>query len=140
VYVRPAPRTNGSVSARTVSARTGAPVLATVTRALPPPAISVLERRREIGLRRSLGATRGHIRAQFLAEALLLSALGGVAGCVLGTTVTAVFSFVNAWPVALPPQILAAALAATLVMGAAAGLYPATRAARTPPTTALSSA
>jgi ABC-type antimicrobial peptide transport system permease subunit len=48
--------------------------------------ISVLERRREIGLRRSLGATRGHIRTQFLTEALLLSALGGVFGCGLGAT------------------------------------------------------
>nr|AHE14855.1 FtsX-like permease family protein [uncultured bacterium] len=101
--------------------------------------ISVLERRREIGLRRALGATRQHIRAQFLTEALLLSALGGLAGCVLGATVTATMAATNGWPFALPTESIAIAIAATLAIGAAAGLYPALRAARTPPTAALNS-
>ncbi|KZX21468.1 ABC transporter permease [Rathayibacter tanaceti] len=100
--------------------------------------ISVLERRREIGLRRALGATRGHIRSQFLMEALLLSALGGVAGALLGTGVTSVVAAVNGWPISVPPEVLLAGIAATLVIGAIAGLYPAIRAARTPPTSALS--
>lgn len=100
--------------------------------------ISVLERRREIGLRRALGATRGHIRSQFLTEALLLSALGGVAGAVIGTGVTSVVAAVNGWPTAVPPEVLLAGVGATLVIGAIAGLYPAIRAARTPPTSALS--
>ncbi|MDQ0364999.1 ABC transporter permease [Catenuloplanes indicus] len=99
--------------------------------------ISVLERRREIGLRRSLGATRRHVRRQFLAEALLLSALGGVAGCALGATVTAAMAILNRWPFALPGLPVLAALAATLVIGALAGFYPAVRAARIPPTAAL---
>jgi len=101
--------------------------------------ISVLERRREIGLRRSLGATRRHIRTQFLTEALLLSALGGVFGCGLGATVTAVMALTNSWPFALPAESLVIAVAATLTIGATAGLYPAVRAARTPPTAALNS-
>lgn len=100
--------------------------------------ISVLERRREIGLRRALGATRGHIRSQFLTEALLLSALGGVAGAGLGTAVTSVVAAMNDWPTAVPPEVLLAGVGATLVIGAIAGLYPAIRAARTPPTSALS--
>lgn len=99
--------------------------------------ISVLERRREIGLRRALGATRGHIRAQFLAEALLLSALGGMAGCALGAAVTQAMALLHDWPFALPPTTPAIAVAATLAIGAVAGFYPAVRAARTPPTTAL---
>ncbi len=101
--------------------------------------ISVLERRREIGLRRALGATRGHIRSQFLAEALLLSGLGGLMGALLGSGVTAVFALANGWPIALPPETILVGIGATLVIGAIAGLYPAIRAARTPPTAALSS-
>ncbi|TWX35669.1 ABC transporter permease [Frigoribacterium sp. ACAM 257] len=101
--------------------------------------ISVLERRREIGLRRALGATRPHIRRQFLAEALVLSALGGVAGVALGAGVTAVFATTKGWPMAIPPVVLAGGLGATLVVGALAGLWPAVRAARIPPTEALQS-
>jgi len=101
--------------------------------------ISVLERRREIGLRRSLGATRGQVRVQFLAESLLLSAFGGAAGTVLGTAVTAGFALWKGWPPVVPVWVLGGALAATLAIGTAAGLYPAVRAARLPPTAALAS-
>ncbi|MGP4023395.1 ABC transporter permease [Actinomadura sp. 3N407] len=99
--------------------------------------ISVLERRREIGLRRSLGATRGQVRVQFLAESLLLSAFGGAAGVVLGTAVTVGFALWKGWPPVVPAWALGGALAATLAIGTVAGLYPAMRAARLPPTTAL---
>ncbi|PRX97790.1 ABC transporter permease [Allonocardiopsis opalescens] len=101
--------------------------------------VSVLERRREIGLRRALGATRGHIRVQFLAEALVLSAAGGAAGVLLGVGVTGVLAALNGWPLAVPPEALAGGLAATVLIGGVAGLYPAVRAARTPPTSALDS-
>jgi putative ABC transport system permease protein len=101
--------------------------------------ISVLERRAEIGLRRSLGATRAQIRLQFLAESLLLSALGGLAGILLGVAVTSAYALSQSWPAVVPPAATAGGLAATLVIGAIAGLYPAVRASRLPPTEALAS-
>jgi putative ABC transport system permease protein len=99
--------------------------------------ISVLERRPEIGLRRSLGATREHIRTQFLSEALLLSLLGGGTGVVFGSAVTAVYASVQGWPTVVPGWVVAGGLAAALIIGAVAGLYPAARAARVAPTEAL---
>ncbi|MEU6933569.1 ABC transporter permease [Streptomyces sp. NPDC046385] len=99
--------------------------------------VSVLERRQEIGLRRALGATRGAIRLQFLTESLLLSALGGVAGAVLGAAATHGFALVQGWTPVVPLWSLGGGLAATLVIGALAGLYPAVRASRLDPTTAL---
>ncbi|GLY01393.1 ABC transporter permease [Actinoplanes sp. NBRC 101535] len=102
--------------------------------------ISVLERRAEIGLRRSLGATRGQIRTQFVTESLLLSLLGGLSGVLGGAAVTAVHAGTQGWPAVVPLWALAGGPAATLVIGAAAGLYPAVRAARSAPTEALSAA
>ncbi|MEV5892228.1 ABC transporter permease [Nonomuraea fuscirosea] len=100
--------------------------------------ISVLERRAEIGLRRSLGATRGQIRTQFLAESLLLSALGGLGGILLGTAVTMGYALYSGWPSVVPAWATLGGLAATLAIGAVAGLYPAVRASRLSPTEALS--
>ncbi len=99
--------------------------------------ISVLERCSEIGLRRALGATRGQIRTQFLAEAILLSLTGGVAGVVLGAAATASYARAKGWAVVIPPEAWAGGLAAALLIGAAAGLLPAIRAARLSPTRAL---
>jgi putative ABC transport system permease protein len=99
--------------------------------------ISVLERRSEIGLRRALGATRGQIRAQFLAEAILLSLAGGAAGIAIGAAATAAYARAHGEPVVIPPQAWAGGLAAALIIGALAGLLPAIRAARLSPTQAL---
>ena len=99
--------------------------------------ISVLERRPEIGLRRSLGATRGQIRGQFVAESLLLSLIGGVGGVLLGTVITVLYAINRGWPTSIPPWAILGGLGTTLIIGALAGLYPAIRASRLSPTEAL---
>ncbi|MFF4410003.1 ABC transporter permease [Streptomyces sp. NPDC001262] len=99
--------------------------------------ISVLERRHEIGLRRSLGATRGQIRIQFVTESLLLSGLGGLAGVVLGSAATYVFAASGGMPWVVPLWAVGGGFGATLLIGSVAGLYPAVRAARLSPTLAL---
>jgi putative ABC transport system permease protein len=99
--------------------------------------ISVLERRSEIGLRRALGATRGHIRLQFLTESQLLSALGGVGGALTGIAVTIGYAGYQDWPTVVPAWATGGAVLATLVIGGCAGIYPAWRAARLSPTEAL---
>jgi putative ABC transport system permease protein len=99
--------------------------------------ISVLERRSEIGLRRALGATKGHIRVQFLAEAILLAVAGGAAGVAAGALATAVYASAKGWAVVIPMLAWAGGIGAALAIGALAGLVPALRAARMSPTQAL---
>jgi putative ABC transport system permease protein len=99
--------------------------------------ISVLERRSEIGLRRALGATRGHIRVQFLAEATLLALIGGVVGVGLGALSTAIYASSKHELVVIPAIAWGGGIGAAILIGAIAGLWPALRAARMSPTQAL---
>jgi putative ABC transport system permease protein len=99
--------------------------------------ISVLERRSEIGLRRALGATKGHIRIQFLSEAILLSLLGGVVGVVVGVATTAIYATSKEWAIVVPTVAWAGGFGAAILIGAVAGLMPALRAAKMSPTQAL---
>jgi putative ABC transport system permease protein len=99
--------------------------------------ISVLERRSEIGLRRALGATKGHIRIQFLSEAVLLALIGGAAGVALGALATTVYAHLKGWETVVPTEAWAGGIIAAILIGAVAGLLPALRAARMSPTEAL---
>jgi putative ABC transport system permease protein len=99
--------------------------------------IGVLERRSEIGLRRALGATKGHIRVQFLTEAILLALIGGAVGVGMGSAATAIYATTQHWAIVIPTLGWAGGFAAAIAIGAAAGFLPAQRAARLSPTRAL---
>jgi len=99
--------------------------------------ISVLERRSEIGLRRALGATKNQIRTQFLAESILLAFAGGVVGVLAGAAATAVYASTKGWAIVIPVEAWSGGIASAIVIGAFAGLMPAVRASRMPPTVAL---
>jgi putative ABC transport system permease protein len=101
--------------------------------------ISVLERRTEIGVRRALGATRRHIRLQFLIESVLLAGVGGVVGVAMGSAITWFYADSRDWRFAVPLTGLLGGVAAALAVGALAGLYPAVRASRLAPAEAIRS-
>jgi hypothetical protein len=101
--------------------------------------VSVIERAPEIGLRRAIGARRGHIAAQFLLESALVGLLGGVVGTSLGVLVVVVATAVQGWPAVLPSVVPAVAPALGAVVGLCAGAYPSRRAARMEPIAALRS-
>jgi putative ABC transport system permease protein len=101
--------------------------------------IAVLERRGEIGLRRAVGARSIHIGAQFLLEAAVLAAIGGIGGAGLGALATAVVDRLAHNPLTIPPIVPLVGFGAAIVVGVLAGIYPALRAARLTPAAALRS-
>ncbi|MGC5028624.1 ABC transporter permease [Micromonospora sp. DT229] len=102
--------------------------------------VSVLERRAEIGLRRALGATRGHIRSQFLTESVVLASLGGLVGTALGLLTTVGYASWQGWPLVVPAASVLVGVGGAVVIGVLAGVYPCVRAARLTPTQALAAA
>ena len=102
--------------------------------------MSVLERRMEIGVRRALGATKRHVRLQFMGEAMLLAGIGGLLGVGVGATITVAFAISRDLTLSVPMSGLVGSVLAALVLGALAGIYPAARAARIPPAEAVRSA
>jgi putative ABC transport system permease protein len=99
--------------------------------------IAVLERRGEIGIRRTLGASQQHIRRQFLTEAILLCLAGGLLGVLAGALLTAAMALARGWQLVLSAQAIGGGLATAIAVGAIAGVIPAIRAARLSPTQAL---
>lgn len=98
---------------------------------------SVLERTREIGLRKALGARRGDILSQFLLEAILISAIGGLAGIVLGALTSVALATFTGFPLMPSWPMLALAFVVSIGVGLVSGYYPAHRAARLHPVIAL---
>jgi putative ABC transport system permease protein len=100
--------------------------------------VSVTERRAEIGLLKAVGAQDRQVLVAFLAEAVLLAAAGGVAGLLLGAgAIRAFVSFYPSFPASPPTWAVAAALALSLAVGVVFGVWPARRATRLDPVTAL---
>ena len=99
--------------------------------------VSVVERTREIGVRRALGATRGDIRRQFLTEATLLALGGGLMGVILGMAIAKLISTLSPMPTLVRPELILAGLSIAALTGITAGFMPAMRAAKLPPVDAL---
>jgi putative ABC transport system permease protein len=99
--------------------------------------VSVIERTREIGVRRAMGATRKHIRRQFLTEAILLSLGGGILGVLVGMLIAKAVATFSPLPTLVRPELIAAGLLISVITGALAGVLPAIRASKLPPVEAL---
>ncbi|HEX2060061.1 MAG TPA: ABC transporter permease [Thermoanaerobaculia bacterium] len=99
--------------------------------------VSVVERTREIGVRRAIGATRQNIRRQFLTEAVLLSLGGGIAGVLLGIAIAKSISAFTPMPTLVRPELILAGLGISVITGVLAGVFPAIRASKLPPVEAL---
>lgn len=99
--------------------------------------VSVLERKTEIGVRRALGATSGHIRLQVLTEAGLIGAIGGIAGVALALIALAAVSAVQLWQPVIDPLAPLVAPVLGLVVGLLSGIVPALHASRVQPIEAM---
>ena len=99
--------------------------------------VSVVERTREIGVRRAIGATQSNIRRQFLMEAVLLSLCGGIIGVLLGAAIAKSISAFTPMPTLVRPSLVVTALLISIITGVLAGVVPAWRASKLPPVESL---
>jgi putative ABC transport system permease protein len=91
--------------------------------------ISIKERRREIGIRRSCGAQKSHIAVQFLSEAVILSLIGGISGVIAGIVVSLIIAFFAKWNPIIPVSSIFLSFTVSLLTGVIFGYMPAKRAA-----------
>jgi putative ABC transport system permease protein len=98
---------------------------------------SVLERTREIGVRRAIGARRSDVIVQFLVESFSISAFGGLCGVGMGVGIARAVAYYAHWPTVVTIASLVLALGVSMAVGILSGLYPATRASRVDPIQAL---
>jgi putative ABC transport system permease protein len=98
---------------------------------------TVLERTREIGVRRAVGARRADIRSQFVVESFSISLLGGLAGVVLGVAIAKVVAFYAGWPTVVTLGSIFLSTGVSIAVGLVSGIYPAVRAANLDPIEAL---
>lgn len=99
--------------------------------------VSVTERTREIGIRMAVGAKRAHILLQFLVEAIILTAIGGVVGVLFGVAGARILTHFIGWPTIISSQAVTVAFLFSLAVGIFFGLYPANKASRMNPIEAL---
>ena len=99
--------------------------------------VSVTERTREIGIRKSLGATRQQILLQFLVESIILTLIGGIIGILLGSGTAYLVSFFADWPSLISWQVVAGAVVFSMLIGIVFGLLPANKASRLDPIDSL---
>jgi putative ABC transport system permease protein len=97
----------------------------------------VLERTREIGVRRAVGARRADIRQQFIIESFSISLLGGVAGVIMGVAIAGIVAAYAGWPTVVTVLSILLSTGVSLAVGLASGIYPAVRAANLDPIDAL---
>jgi len=100
--------------------------------------VTVTERKREIGIRKAIGASPAAIRAQFLTESAAITVLGGILGIAFGLTISAVSVTILGWPFVIAASACAAAFIFSVFVGIFFGFYPASRAAALDPVEALS--
>lgn len=98
---------------------------------------SVLERTREIGVRRAIGATRKDIRAQFVIESFAISLIGGIAGIIIGIVLARIVAAYAGWPTVITISSLVLSTGVSISVGLVSGIYPAARAAELNPVEAL---
>ena len=104
--------------------------------------MSIMERTHEIGIMKAIGAKSSNILSLFIAETAIISAIGGVFGCLLGIAASKIISAIGSFqnieiPVSVKPEVILAGMAIAIIVGVLSGLYPAWKASKMSPAEAV---